>query len=43
MTEEELETEKENIRNNLMEAKIIEKIDALMEDADIVRYAENIE
>ncbi|HKL10649.1 MAG TPA: peptidylprolyl isomerase [Clostridia bacterium] len=43
MSEEELEMEKEAIRNNLMEAKIVEEIDALMEAAEINRYAENIE
>ena len=43
MSEEELEMEKEAIRNNLMEAKIVEEIDSLMEAAEIERYADNIE
>ncbi len=42
MTEEQLEMEKESIRNNLMEAKIVEKINALMDTAEIVRYEDNI-
>jgi len=42
MSEEELEMEKEAIRNNLMEAKIVEEIDNLMEAAEIVRYEDNI-
>ncbi len=43
MSEEELEMEKEAIRNNLMETKIVEEIDVLVEAAEIKRYAENIE
>jgi len=42
MTEEQLEMEKESIRNNLMETKIVEEINALMDAAEIVRYEDNI-
>jgi foldase protein PrsA len=42
MSEEQLEIEKEGIRNNLMETKIVEEIDALIDTAEIVRYEDNI-
>jgi foldase protein PrsA len=42
MSEEQLEMEKEVIRNNLMETKIVEEINTLMDTAEIVRYEDNI-
>lgn len=42
MSEQQLEAEKEAIRNNLMESTVIEKIDTLMEEAEIERYKENL-
>jgi foldase protein PrsA len=42
MSEEQLEIEKEGIRNNLMETKIVEEIDKLIDAAEIVRYEDNI-
>lgn len=42
MDENQLEAQKEAIRNNLMESKVVEKIDALVEAAEIERYKDNL-